>query len=141
MSRIDPEDVSNAAGDRERETRRKKIIKNFLRWSMGEKERWNSQNNEERIVVKRQFAYGRMLTVFGIFSNFAIYNCFFTGIYNFRTTEILDLRRVPFVTKFALSSLIAYQMCKRLWDSNIYEAELYEVALRYREKYDKEFIK
>ena len=32
-------------------------------------------------------------------------------------------------------------MCKRLWDSNIYEAELYQVALKYRYRYDKEYNK
>jgi hypothetical protein len=77
-----------------------------------------------------------MLTVFGLFSNFTIYNCFFTGIYNFRTREIVDMRRVPFLAKFGASSLVAGMMCVKLWDHNIYEAELYEVALKYRERYD-----
>jgi hypothetical protein len=77
-----------------------------------------------------------MLGLFGLFSNFAIYNCFFTGIYNFRTKEVIDMRRIPFVAKFALSSLIAFAMCKKLWETNIYEAELYEVALKYRDRYD-----
>lgn len=42
MQRLDPEDVTNAAGDKEREYKRKRIIKSFLWWSMGEKQRWNS---------------------------------------------------------------------------------------------------
>jgi hypothetical protein len=63
--------------------------------------------------------------MFGLFTNFAVYNCFMTGIYNFRNTELLDMRRVPFMVKFGVSSIVAYQMCKRLWDNNIYEAELY----------------
>ncbi len=66
-----------------------------------------------------------MLTVFGLFTNFFVYNCFLTGIYNFRTTEVLDMRRVPFLVKFGVSSGIALYMCSKLWDSNIYEAELY----------------
>jgi len=78
-----------------------------------------------------------MLTAFGLFTNFAVYNCFFTGIYNFRNTEVLDMRRVPFVAKLGLSSFVAYQMCSKLWDHNIYEAELYQVALKYRHHYDK----
>jgi hypothetical protein len=77
-----------------------------------------------------------MLTVFGLFSNFAIYNCFFTGIYNLRTREIIDMRRVPFIAKFGVSSIVAATMCKKLWENNIYEAELYEVALKYRDRYD-----
>jgi hypothetical protein len=88
-------------------------------------------------VVKRQYAYGRLLTAFGLFTNFAIYNCFFTGIYNFRTTELLDMRRVPFLAKFAISTALTYYMCSRLWDSNVYQAELYEIALRYRDRFDK----
>ena len=104
---------------------RKKMIKSFLWWSMGEKDRWNKQNNEERIIVKRQYAYGRLLTGFGLFANFAIYNCFLTGIYNFRTTELLDMRRVPFLVKFTISSAAAFYLCNKLWDNNIYEADLY----------------
>jgi len=50
------------------------------------------------------------------------------------------MRRVPFVIKFAASSAIAYFMCNKLWNNNIYEAELYEVALRYRDRYDKNFM-
>lgn len=53
ISRLDPEDISNASGNNDRELKRKKLIKKFLWWSMGEKERWNTQNNEERIIVKR----------------------------------------------------------------------------------------
>jgi hypothetical protein len=81
-----------------------------------------------------------MLAIFGLFSNFAVYNCFFTGIYNFRQTELLAMRRVPFPVKFVASSAIAYYMCDKLWDHNIYESELYEVALRYRDRYDKNFM-
>jgi hypothetical protein len=82
-----------------------------------------------------------MLTLFGLFTNFAFYNCFLTGIYNFRNTELLDMRRVPFPLKFVMSSSVAYYMCIKLWNNNIYEAELYQVALKYRDKYDKEFIR
>ncbi len=80
-----------------------------------------------------------MLTVFGAFTNFTVYNCFFTGIYNFRSSEVLDTRRVPFYAKFALSTLIAYTMCFKLWEDHIYEAELYQVALKYRTYYDKQY--
>ncbi len=77
-----------------------------------------------------------MLAAFGIFANFAIYNCFLTGIYNYRQTELLDLRRVPFLFKFTLSSIVAFTMCRKLWNHNIYESELYEIALRYRSTFD-----
>jgi len=80
-----------------------------------------------------------LLTAFGLFTNIAVYNCFLTGIYNFRTTEVLDMRRVPFLAKFAISTTVAYLMCNRLWDSNVYEAELYGVALKYRDRFDKTY--
>ena len=60
-----------------------------------------------------------------MFTNFAFYNCFMTGIYNVRNREIVDMRKVPFVAKFAVSSLVAFYMCNRMWNNNIYEAELY----------------
>ena len=141
LAKLDPEDIRESNGDNLRELKRKRLIKSFLWWSYNEKDKWNKQNNEERIIIKRQYAYARLLTAFGLFTNFAVYNCFLTGIYNFRTTELLDMRRVPFVFKFAISSAVAYWMCSRLWDSNIYEADLYQVALKYREKYDKEYMK
>lgn len=75
--------------------------------------------------------------MFGLFTNFAFYNCFLTGIYNVRNVELLDTRKIPFLVKFGCSSLVAYYMCSRLWDNNIYEAELYGVALKYRDKFDK----
>ena len=89
--------------------------------------------------MKRQYAYARLLSAFGLFTNFAVYNCFLTGIYNFRTTEVLDMRRVPFLAKFVVSTGVAYYMCSKLWDNNIYESELYEIAIKYRERYDKDY--
>lgn len=80
-----------------------------------------------------------MLTFFGLFANFALYNCFLTGIYNFRNKELLDMRRIPFVFKFGLSTVAACYMCHKLWEKHIYEVELYQVAIKYREKYDNEF--
>lgn len=64
-----------------------------------------------------------------------------TGIYNFRSSEVLDMKKVPFIAKIGFSSFIVYGMVSRLWDTNIYEAELYQVALRYRERYDKDYNK
>lgn len=136
IQKLDPEDIQQANGDTARENLRKKLISKFLRWSYGEKERFNKINNEEKIIVKRQYAYARLLFVFGTFTNFALYNCFLTGIYNFRTHELLDMRRIPFVFKFAVSTYAAYYMCNKMWKSNIYEAELYQVALKYRPHYD-----
>ena len=136
IQKLDPEDVELSNGEAEREIKRKKIINKFLKWAQKNKPQWATSNNEERIIIKRQFAYFKLLLMFGTFSNFAFYNCFLTGIYNFRTTEVLDMRKIPFVAKFAVSTLITYFMCKKLWNSNIYEAELYSVAIKYRSKFD-----
>jgi hypothetical protein len=35
MSKLDPEDIRNAAGEKEREYKRKKLIKSFVWWSTG----------------------------------------------------------------------------------------------------------
>jgi hypothetical protein len=120
---------------------RKGLINKFLWWSLKEKDRWTTINNEERIIVKRQYAYARLISVFGAFTNFALYNCFLTGIYNVRQTELLDMRRLPFYLKFSISTAFSMYMCKKLWDKNIYEAELYQIAIRYRSKYDNEYNK
>lgn len=139
IQKLDPEDIQDLPGDVEREIKRKRLINKFLKWSYGEKKLFSETSNEEGIVVKRQYVYKRLLYGFGAFANFAFYNCFLTGIYNFRTKELMDMRRIPFTPKLALSTGLAFYMCKKLWDNNIYEAELYQVALKYREKYDKEF--
>ena len=80
-----------------------------------------------------------MLAAFGLFTNFALYNCFMTGIYNVRNFELLDTRKVPFLVKFGISSLVAYYICSHLWNKNIYEPELYSVALKYRKQFDKQY--
>lgn len=53
MSRLDPEDVKMSTGEKDRELKRKRIIKSFLWWASSEKQRFNASNNEERIIVKR----------------------------------------------------------------------------------------
>jgi hypothetical protein len=75
--------------------------------------------------VKWQYAYARFLNGFGLFTNFALFNCFLTCIYNFRTTELFDTRRMPFLVKFTISSASAFYKCNKLWHNNIYEADLY----------------
>ncbi len=47
------------------------------------------------------------------------------------------MRRVPFLIKIGISSAATYYMLSKLWDNNIYDADLYNVALKYRDKYDK----
>lgn len=41
LQKLDPEDIKDAQGDAQREYKRKALIKSFLWWSTGEKDRWN----------------------------------------------------------------------------------------------------
>ena len=104
-----------------------------------ERHRWTEANNEERIIIKRQVGYARFLSVFGLFANGAIYHTFCTGIYNYRTTELFNMRVIPFPLRLALSTAITYTMCYKLWLDQIYEPELYRIALKYRPIFDKEY--
>ena len=106
-----------------------------------EYDRWTQANNEERIIVKRQVAQARCICAFGIFANAAAYLAFMTGIYNYRTKEILNMRKVPFVVKFGLSSLVAYTMSLKLYENYVYEPEIYRVAIKYRVQFDKDYQK
>ena len=91
---------------------RLRILKDFMRWAyFKEYDRWTQANNEERIIVKRSVSYGKFLGCFGLASSVGIYAAFFVGIYDFRATELINMRRVPFVVKAAVSSLVSYKMC------------------------------
>lgn len=77
--------------------------------------------------------------MFGMFSSLAVYHCFFTKIYDFRSRELLNMRSVPFVFKFGATCLVSYFMCNKMWDDHIYDPELYKLALKYRDHYDTGF--
>jgi len=49
------------------------------------------------------------------------------------------MRSVPFFAKFGVSTLIAVAMCRSLWTKQVYEADLYRVALKYRNQYDEDY--
>ena len=66
-------------------------------------------------------------------SNFIIYQAFFTGIYNYRARELLNMRKVPIVFKFTLSFLISGGMTYALYNDNLYDEQLYSLALKYRD--------
>jgi hypothetical protein len=92
------------------------MIKGFMKWAYWkEYGRWTQANNEERIIVKRQISYGRFLVAFGVFTNASFYFAFMSGIYNFRTWELINMRRVPFLAKFAVSTAVSIYMCQMLY--------------------------
>lgn len=106
-----------------------------------ESKRWTAIANEERIIVKRQFWYAHLLAGFGVFTNAAVYNAFMIGIYNFRTYEVMAMSSVPFPLKLAISTAVAGTMCRKLYFHQIYEPDLYRVALKYRPEFDCEYNK
>ena len=111
-----------------------------MRWAyFKESKRWSEVNNEERIIVRRQFHYINLLAGFGIFANVAIYNAFFVGLYNFRTYELLNMRQVPFPLKIGISTVVAGAMTRKLYLNEIYEPDMYRLALNYRPEFDKEY--
>lgn len=120
--------------------RRLSLIKSFMNWAyFKEYSRWTQSNNDERIIVKRQVTFAKCMVGFGIFANATTYFAFMTGIYNFRTHELVNMRRVPFIVKFAFSTLISVTMCVKLYDNRLYEPEMYRLALKYRPQFDKDY--
>ena len=84
-----------------------------MSWARKDMVRWNnlSQKSEERVAINRQKSFFRMLSGFGVFANFFIYQAFLTGIYNYRYHEVLNMRKVPIVLKLAISSSLTGFMC------------------------------
>lgn len=71
-----------------------------------------------------------------MFSSLAVYHCFFTKIYDFRSRELLNMRSVPFAAKFLPTLAVSYYMCYRMWEDYIYDPELYKLALKHRHAFD-----
>ena len=79
--------------------------------------------------------------MFGLVTDVSLYNCFMVGIYNYRNRELLDMRRVPFYLKLGITTLISFELCRQLWINNLYDADVYRMALAYRQYYDKDWDK
>jgi len=61
------------------------------------------------------------------------------GIYNFRTQEVLAMKRVPFALKISVTTIASIGMCYNAWRNNLYDPDLYRLAVKYRHKYDTSF--
>ena len=110
-----------------------------MRYAYKERKQFGEINNEERIIVKRNISHGRFLFAFGCFSNLVLYGAFFTGIYNFRTTELLNMRSIPLPIKLAITTTISSAITYKIYERVIYEPELYKLALKYRGKFDENY--
>ena len=62
-----------------------------------------------------------------------------TGIYNYRTHELVNMKRVPFVLKLGFTSLITSSMCYILYNDKLYDEEHYRIALKYRLEHDEKY--
>jgi hypothetical protein len=142
MNKLDHADVKDLGGSTEKSRKKYRlgIIKNFLKFTKKDKERFN-ENNEERIALKRQMSFQRALGGFGLFANFFMYQAFLTGIYNYRQRELLNMRAIPFPLKVGLSSLVSGLMCYSLYTDNLYDENLYSIAVKYRAEFDHQWIK
>ena len=80
-----------------------------------------------------------MVMGFGLFANLAIYQAFFTGIYNYRQRELLNTRRLPMVLKLGISTTIAGIMSYMLYQDGLYDENLYRIAVKYRNEYDSQY--
>lgn len=107
-----------------------------MRWQKHNHEVIN-QNREESLVIKETKYHNRFLIAFGLTANFFIYQAFMTGIYNHRETELLRMRRVPFVLKISISSSVAAYMYYLLYLDSLYNVNLYRISLKYRTQFDK----
>ena len=143
MNRMDHDDVKDLGGASETQRRkyRLKIIKSFLGWAKNDFEKWNSHSdfNEERNLLNRNKILQRSLFGFGAFANFFIYQCFMSGIYNYRNFELLVMRKVPFPIKLGITTAITSGMCYLLYNDLIYDEHHYSLALKYRREFDENY--
>jgi|TARA_B110000305_G_C19420005_1_gene630332 hypothetical protein len=147
MNKLDHGDVKDLASqygsgssEKQRKQYRLKIVKTFMKWAKKDMDRWNSQNNEERQIINKQKSLSRALMGFGMFANFFIYQAFLTGLYNYRQREMLNMRRIPFPLKIAMSTLVSGSMCWALYVDSLYDEDLYRIALKYRTEYDESYL-
>ena len=91
------------------------------------------------MTLSRQRNHNRMLGVFGVFTNFFLYQAILTGTYNYRNHEMLSMRRVPLVAKLGLSTGLTSYMCYLLYNDSLYDEDLYRVSLKYRYRFDEQY--
>ena len=139
----DPMDIREmSAGELARKQKRVKLMRKFLWWAYWkESKRWTESNNEERIIVHRQFSHFRFMAGFGFIASVLVYNAFFRGIYNFRSRELVNMRHVPFTLKLGLSAFVGIAFSRDMHLKAIYDPDLYRIALKYRTYYDAEYQK
>jgi len=51
------------------------------------------------------------------------------------------MKRVPFALKISLTTMASIGMCYNAWRNNLYDPDLYRLAIKYRHKYDDNCVK
>ena len=87
-----------------------------------------------RHVSQAKLLAGVSLVINGLF-----YASFLRGIYNYRTREIVNMRMVPIPLKLALSTTFSSYIAYTIWMDDIYNPDLYKLAIKYRTEYDSDF--
>lgn len=143
MNSLDHEDIKDlASGEKQRRKRRLAIIKSFLAWTKApeQKEKFLPRNNrDEYMILKQQKKHTNMVVGYGLVANFFVYQSLMTGIYNYRSRELINMRRIPFLFKLGFSSCLSGLMCYYLYHDNMYQENLYKLAVKYRPEFDSEF--
>lgn len=139
FNNIDPEDIKYE-NPNSRIYKRKRLIKDFLKWKLVYNRNIELNMNED-LVINKHALYFKMLCLFGLCFDIALYRTFFIGIYSYRTYEIIDFHRISRFIKIPISTILTYFICKKLWNDRIYDSDLYSLALKYRNRYDKFVIK
>ena len=80
-----------------------------------------------------------MLIAYGVLMNVSFYSAFLTGLYQHRTFEF-SMKRVPVPLKLVISTAVSGAACRVLYNKQIYQPELYRMALKYRSSFDPEAI-
>jgi hypothetical protein len=76
-----------------------------------------------------------MLLIYGALMNVSFYSAFLTGLYQWRTVEF-SMKTVPMPLKLLLSTAISASCCHMMHSKNIYNPELYKMAMKYRKDFD-----
>ena len=79
------------------------------------------------------------MIAYGTLGNFFLYQAVMTGIYNYRITEIINMKKVPLIIKFGVTSAITGSMCYALYNDRLYDEEHYRIALKYRHEHDEKY--
>ena len=138
ISRLDPPDVQNLPGSDPRYYKRIEINRAFF-WHAYWNRKEFKKNDKDSRVFKRHLWFWRWNFAIGLAIHSLFYVSTMRGVYSFRNRVLLDMNKVPRVFKIGISATVAVIACRFGWTANLYDYDLYELALRNRRHFDKQF--